>query len=461
MERRNVDALVLGGGMAGLATAARLCQAGHSVVLVEKGASIGGSAQYAGFLWTAPSTDVMRRINPAGDPELSKSIVVGYDDAIAWVGELGVDMKSPVTVLGYGRGRETDVVGLLQACERIIREAGSEVLTQSTATRLIVDGERVIGAEIETSSGKVEISAAATVLATGGYAGDPELRAQRIGAAAEHLPLRANPSSRGDGWRLGTAVGAATALPNAGFYGHLIPSHVSYESPHEFTDLTFYHSEHGVLLNLKGERFCDETIGDHLNALSVLDQAEARALLVTDQRVHDEWMLRPYVEGVDALDKFSLAYRRGARCATADDLAEFRDLPEDWGYDGQAAFETLSDFNDRAIGKEHEPPRELDGAPLIDPPYYVIEVIPAITYTFEGLKVDPSCRVLNERGGAIPGLLAAGADAGGTYYRAYAGGLATALIQGLKVATTILDDSALSLVRSRETSVQFDHGAGW
>ena len=141
-------------------------------------------------------------------------------------------------------------------------------------------------------------------------AGDPALRAEHIHPLAADLPLRANTNSVGDGLRLGLSVGAAFGPPNAGFYGHLIPSKVAYNNPYEFTDLTFYHSEHGVLLNLDGKRFCDETIGDHLNTLYVLDQPEARALLVYDQRVHDEWMMAPYVEGVEPLDKFQLAYRR-------------------------------------------------------------------------------------------------------------------------------------------------------
>ena len=133
--------------------------------------------------------------------------------------------------------------------------------------------------------------------------------------------------------------------PDAGFYGHLIPSKVAYNNPYEFTDLTFYHSEHGVLLNLEGQRFCDETIGDHLNTLYVLDQPEARALLVYDQRVHDEWMMAPYVEGVEPLDKFQLAYRRSARAAVADEIEEFEALPDEWGYPGPASRDTLLEFN--------------------------------------------------------------------------------------------------------------------
>ena len=44
--------------------------------------------------------------------------------------------------------------------------------------------------------------------------------------------------------------------------------------------------------------------------------------------------------------------------------------------------------------------------------------------------------MLGEDGTPIPGLLAAGADAGGVFHRAYAGGLATALVFGLQAAAT-------------------------
>ncbi|MBV8733761.1 MAG: FAD-dependent oxidoreductase, partial [Solirubrobacterales bacterium] len=44
-----VDLLVIGAGMAGASAAARAVQRGGSVVLLEKGPAIGGSARYAGF----------------------------------------------------------------------------------------------------------------------------------------------------------------------------------------------------------------------------------------------------------------------------------------------------------------------------------------------------------------------------------------------------------------------------
>jgi succinate dehydrogenase/fumarate reductase flavoprotein subunit len=304
-----IDLLVIGGGLAGVSTAARAAQDGASVTVVEKGPSLGGSAVYAGFLWTAPTLEVMREVNPDGDPDLAARLVTGYDDAIEWVRALGVSVKDPVTVLGYGRGVETDTTGLIAACERVVREASdTEILLGARVAELVRSHGRVRGAEIVTADGEQRrIEARSTLLATGGFGGDPELRERHIHPLARDLPLRANPHSTGDGLRLGLAAGGTFGTENAGFYGHLVPSHVPARNAHELWEVTFYHSEHGVLVNLAGERFVDETVGDHLNTLAVLEQPEARALLVCDQRVHDEWMMRPYVEGVEPVDRFALA----------------------------------------------------------------------------------------------------------------------------------------------------------
>jgi succinate dehydrogenase/fumarate reductase flavoprotein subunit len=431
-----VDLLVLGGGMAGMSAAARAARQGASVALVEKGPAIGGSAVYAGFIWTAPSLEVMQEVNPDADQRLSRRVVEGYDEALAWVRSLGVHVAEPVTVLGYGRGCATDMANYLLTCERLVREHG-EVLVGAAVDSLLVEHGAVVGAVVRTASGEErEIRAQSTLLATGGFGGDPELRAQHIHPLARDLPLRANTHSTGDGLRLGRSAGAAFGPPDAGFYGHLIPSHVPYENPYEFTDLTFYHSEHAVLVNLHGRRFCDETIGDHITTLEVLEQPEARALMVSDQRVHDEWMLRPYVEGVEPIDKFQLAYRRGARAAIAEEIDELEYLPDEWGYPGPEARDALIEFNRQCETGEPSPGRRLDAAPLVDPPYYVIEIIPAITFTFSGLRIDEHARVLDEGATPIPGLLAAGADAGGIFNRGYAGGLAMALVFGLTAADT-------------------------
>src|SRR4029077_13919291 len=81
---------------------------------------------------------------------------------------------------------------------------------------------------------------------------------------------------------------------------------------------------------------------------------------------------------------------------------------------------------------------EVHGGPPAQPPYYVIEAAPAITFTLGGLLIDRAARVRARHGGTVPGLLAAGSDAGGLYLGAYAGGLAAAFAFGLTAARTAL-----------------------
>jgi succinate dehydrogenase/fumarate reductase flavoprotein subunit len=443
-EPQTVDLLVLGAGMAGCAAAVRAAQAGASVVVVEKADAVGGSAAYAGFLWSAPTEEVMQRENPDADPVLSRRLVEDYDAAVEWLRALGVEVGPAVKVLTFGRGRAFDSANFFLTAERTLRDApGCEPLFGTRTERLLVEDGAVRGALLRTRSGELhEVRARSTLLATGGFGGNPDLRGELIHPQARDLPLRANRASAGDGLCLGRAAGAASSPPGAGFYGHLVPSRIAYEDPLEFVSLTFYHSEHGVLLNLDGRRFVDETLGDHISPMHLLEQREARALLVYDQHVHDEWMMRPYVEGTETVDKFRLAYNRGARCAVAEDLADFAELPEEWGYPGAVVLASLRAFNDSCRVGRPDPARRHDSRPLTQPPYYVIEVVPAITFTFGGLRIDGQARVLDEHGAAVPGLLAGGADTGGVFVRAYAGGIANALVFGLQAAATALERAA-------------------
>lgn len=443
MDAETVDLLVIGGGMAGLSAAARVAAEGGTVVLVEKAERTGGSARFAGFVWTTPTVEEMRRVNPDGDPELATALVDGFADGVAWIRSLGVECRPPVPVLGFGRGHQVDTNHYLDTCERLIRDRGQEVLTDTWTRALVTDDGVVKGAECVLPDGSVRrIEATWTLLATGGFQGDPSLRAEHVHPRAADMGLRANPHSRGDGLTLGRSAGAAFGKKDAGFYGHLMPAGVSLADPARFVDLALYYSEHALLFDTTGERFVDETVGDHLTAMALLERPEARGLLVADARVHREWISASYVEGIPGLDKFQLCHRAGARSAVADSLEDFASMPEEWGYPGATIRDRVEEFNAAARANAATAPgRLLDRRPLDEPPFYVVEAAPAITFTFGGLLIDTEARVRSadtDGAGPIPGLLAAGADAGGLYRRAYAGGLAPALVFGLAAARTAL-----------------------
>ncbi|GAA4102810.1 FAD-binding protein [Nocardioides kongjuensis] len=432
------DLLVIGAGMAGLTAAARAAQDGRRVVVVEVGDDVGGSARFAGYAWTAPSREVMDEVNPRGDVGLRHALVDRFADAVAWIRSVGVDAQDAVPVLGFGSGHQFDTNQYVDLCRRIVVETGGEVRLRTATSRLLTDGGRVVGAEVAGADGPEEIRASWTLLATGGFQGDPALLAEKVHPRAGEMQLRSNPRSTGAGYRLATAVGAATGAEDAGFYGHLVPSGVRFADPADFVDLSLYYSEHALLFNLDNQRFTDETLGDHLTTIALLEQPESRGLLICDARVHREWIVASYVEGAVAVDKYALASRRGGRVGLAETLDELDYLPEEWGYDGTAIRAAIEEFNRAAAGSEPlTPGRAKDATPMTEGPWYVVECVPAVTFPFHGIRIDEQARVLDATGTPIPGLLCAGSDTGGLYHRAYAGGLASALVFGLSAATTV------------------------
>ncbi|MDT3446557.1 MULTISPECIES: FAD-binding protein [unclassified Pseudofrankia] len=435
-----VDLLVIGGGMAGLTAAAWVARHGGRAVVVERAGTLGGSAALAGFVWTAPTLDVLRAVNPRGDSTLAAALVEGFPAGTEWIRSLGVECRPTVTVLRFGRGHQVDTNHYIGACAELLHAHGAEVLTGTQTRSLLLADGAVRGAECVLADGSTRrIEARWTLLATGGFQADPDLRAEHIHPRARAIELRSNPYSMGAGLRLGRSAGGTFGKDGAGFYGHLIPAGVALDNPAHFTDVTLYYSERCLLFNLGGERFVDETVGDHLTTLALLEQPEARGLLVADAAAYRSWMKGQYVEGIPAVNTFEICRRRGARAAVANDVDEFELIPEEWGYPGAKIRDAINALNLAARGGDAlSPPREFDRRPLDEPPFYVIEAAPAITFTFGGLLIDRHARVRARDGDVVPGLLAAGADAGGLYHGAYAGGLAPALVFGLAAARTAL-----------------------
>ena len=434
------DLLVIGGGMAGLTAGAWAARQGARVIVVERAPTLGGSAAFAGFVWTTPTVDALQAVNPDGDPALGRAMIEGFPDGIEWVRSVGADCGPEVTVLRYGRGHQVDTNAYLRACQAILRAAGGEIVTGARTRELMIDDGAVRGAKCVLADGSVRpIEARWTLLATGGFQADRGLRADHIHPQARGIQLRSNPNSTGEGLRLGLSAGGMFGKGGAGFYGHLVPAGVRLTDPALYTELALYYSEHCLLFNVNGGRFTDETVGDHLSTMALVAQPGARGLLVADAVTYRDWITGSYVEGIAPANTFEACRRRGARCGIAADLAEFDLIPDEWGYPGAKIREAIEAFNAAARdGRPLSPSREFDPRPLDEPPYYVIEAAPAITFTFAGLLIDRDARVLAKRGGAVGGLLAAGSDAGGLYHRAYAGGLAPALIFGLAAARTAL-----------------------
>jgi succinate dehydrogenase/fumarate reductase flavoprotein subunit len=427
------DLLVLGGGMAGLAAATRAAEMGGSVIVAEKGPYLGGSAALsAGILWTAPDAETMHRVVPGGDPALGTALAEGFEAAVEWIRSIGVFVSERWEgQMGFGRAVHVDIAALFEKWRDRI-ECSGRIMLNTAGRRLLVGGAgRVVGAEVSSPSGTVELEAGAVLLATGGFQCNLDLRAGFIGGLAGSMLVRSNPWSTGDGLRLGRQAGAATSRCLDAFYGHLVPSPLPGWSQQQFLSLTQYYSSHALLVNRDGRRFTDESLGDEVSNQATLHQPGARAVLLCDHAVRVRYAAEaPYPHG-QVVDRIAAARAAGARVANAHTLPELIDAVVGWGVERPALAETLEEWKD-----PHDPLRE--------PPFYALEVQPTMTFPFGGLAVDAEGSVLNRSGAPIEGLFAAGADAGGLQDRRYVGGLVLGAVFGPRAA-----EAALGL-RSRE-----------
>jgi succinate dehydrogenase/fumarate reductase flavoprotein subunit len=439
-EALEVDVVVLGGGMAGMTAAGRAASAGKRVLVVEKGPELGGSAVLSGGkLWTAKSAADMEAETPGGDPALRRAVLDGFDGALDWLRSTGISVADVSYHLHYGRGFDFDVVGYVDACRRLVEQAGGWIVRGATADRLLTEGGAVTGAVVLDRDGETVVRAPWVVLATGGFAASPALLACFVHRRADRALARSNPNSTGDGLRLGLGAGGSVAPFMKGFYGHVIQYPARSWGPREFRAYTQGGSIKGLMLNKRGERFCDESLGDHQNAQRILEQPDATALIVFDEAVRRAEARTVLAGTATPIDKVQIAIDEGAHVAVGDSWPAVFAQAAAWGFDAAAAQATVEGYNAAmAAGTQPAPGRRRDRTAYVQPPFYAIQGQTGVTATHGGLRVDAEARVLDAFGRPVPGLLAAGADAGNAYGGGYAGGLAFAAVFALKAAGHVI-----------------------
>ena len=444
---RRFDAVVVGGGLAGLAATQRLAAAGLHVALVEKRDRLGGSSAMSGGWFALSGTRRQRQagvddaddtffadmVDTGGgfaDESLLRALVArqahavdAIDRAGAWTDELKISAGMTVA-----RAHLVRIGALLAHLERAAVAAGAAILTGCAAEALVCDGTRVIGIR----SGDAVLAAdSGVVLTTGGFSRSRELLDLFVPDQAGAMPY-GGVGNTGDGLRMAWMLGAGLADIGhvAGTYGQHADTT---DDEHELLTANYLGA---ILVNARGERFADESQSYKVLGSAVLGQPRRMAVQIFDSRVRA--LSKPGVPLSDMERIEELGHLHSA--PTIAGLAELVGIPS-------AALErTIAQYNDVVAGRREDAFGRTGlvngvGAllPVAEGPFSAYPAVTAMTSTFGGLRVAPDTSVIRVDGTRIDGLHAAGEVAGGFHGSSYMTGtaLTKALVFGCVAADAI------------------------
>jgi tricarballylate dehydrogenase len=382
----------------------------------------------------------MRRVTLGrGDEAMARVLVGDSRDAIGWLSGRGIRFRLMYERQAYAVGGRFRfwgglAVGAVDGGRGLVdqhAEAASrseiEVRHEAAVEDLLRDERGAIeGVAVRSPDGvRRELRARAVVLAAGGFESNPQMRAGYLGPNWDVAKVRGTPYNTGEVLRAALDHGARA-------YGHWSGCHaIQWDRDAPPTgDLVitnrFSRQSYpvGIVVNVNGERFIDEG-ADFRNytyakyGAEVLRQPEGVAAQVFDAK--SVGMLR------------TVDYE--APGATRVDAGTLGELAERLGIDAERFERTVREYNAAIRPGAFDPsikddvrteglavPKSNWALPIDTPPYTAFPVTCGITFTFGGVRVDDSARVLDAADRPLPGLYAAGELVGGLFFHNYPGG---------------------------------------
>ena len=474
----DTDIVIVGAGGAGMTAAITAAEAGKNVVIVESQAMVGGNSvratggmnaadtpaqdenefteaagvektlETAASEWADNETitalaDTVAgqwaeyQANPVGyfdsvelmeldtligghginDPALVETLCSNSADAVAWLGEQGIELSSvgaaggasvkrihrPVDDQGLVISVGSYIIPRLQAkCE----ELGVEFIMNTTANEILTDanGAAVGIAATDKNGAAVTVNAKAVVLATGGFGANLDMVVEYKPELAGFMTTNAA-GAQGQGIDMAVAIGAGTVDMDQ------IQIHPTVEANTAALITEGLRGDGAILVNAEGNRFTDEVGTRDVVSAAEIAQPGSYSWLVIDQAMVDaSGVIQGYIES-----GFTFSGET------------YEELAEAIGVDPTAFAETMNKWNAAvAAGVDEEFGRTSFTNPLDTAPYYAIKVTAGIHHTMGGLTINPQTQVLAGDGTVIDGLYAAGEVTGGVHGGNRLGGTAVA-----------------------------------
>ena len=457
MKQLEADITVIAGGAAGLTATVAAVEKGAKVIVIEKGATTGGTGSMGmGPLGIESNLQKMKLIGPTtdeafqtfmdyihwrGDARLVRAYIDKSGDTINWLESMGVQFTD---VAAYFRGghQTWHIVkpdtgepgpGCAGTMFKILTERaqnlGVKILLNSPAIKIIKKNDNIAGVIAEDQSGEqFEVKAKAVIVATGGFGDSPELIKKNTGYewGKDMFSMR-TPGVIGEGMSMAREVGAASTdmmmemiydMPE--FITHSIDQRISpvFKQPH-------------LLVNLLGKRFMNEEVMINTtftgNAISF--QKDRCAFLIFDNDImnHMEheggFDHRNRVFPITKLDNIdgilSVAIASGSKNVFKADSIE--ELAEKIGLDPKELRNTVDEYNEFCQkGHDDHYNKNYQYLRMVKKPKFYAGKLGCSAYgSLGGIKINYKAEVLDKNWMKIPGLYAAGVDACSIYGDSY------------------------------------------
>lgn len=452
-----VDVVVIGSGVAGLAAAVTLAEGGAKVVVFEKERSLGGTSNFFHGTFAVESSlqkksyitysrdeafkNIMDYSHWRANPRLVRAIVNESAGTIDWLQQAGVEFTEATINIPDAPRTYHLVKGKGEAVIKVLatraRELGVVILPATPVKQIIKSGDRIAGVIAEEDEEDVQVAAKAVIIASGGYANNKEWIKKYSGFEIDvNLFPLGNVDKTGDGIRMAFEVGAAEEGLGVlelvrGPVGAEIPMGSNLEMPAVQPDLW---------VNVKGERYCNEAVGfddayvGNANArqpgdctYTIFDTSIKQQLIENGIEKAMAMEFPPGSKTMDLDRELEGALKNKSKeVFEADSIAE---LAEKIGIEPAVLEATVAEYNDYCE-KRHDDLFAKDPQylrPIKGPKFYAIRVRTIFLGTMGGIKINQNTEVLDKKDNVIPGLYAAGYDAGGMYGDSYSIGKSSGL----------------------------------
>ena len=453
------DAIIIGGGTAGLPAAIFAGQRGAKVLVIEAASAIGGTLflstgqmsaagtklqKSKGITGDSPQShydDVMNISHNTADPYILRLATDNAAGAFDWLTDNGFEVREGHPVTGtthepYSHARyawhKDGGMGILalfeEQLEPLIESSAVTIKLNTEASSLIQnDKGDVIGVETVDADGKTaKYMGKNVVLTSGGYASNPEMF-EELEGAPDYSDV-SYPYSQGAGITLGTSAGGYVRygenhLP---LFGAILsdsdyPATMAAVARHFPGDRPPWE----IIIDAQGKRFLQEDILSHAAYEEALvEQPGEECWAVWDHEIHTNapkyiqtGFGRMLAENIP--DAFNEGWPNFFKADTLEELAEKSGVNKD-GLAGTVARYNIAQASGKdELGRTHMP------LPIEKGPYYAVRLQSWFLTTFAGIAVGEDLQVIRQDGSKIGGLYAAGEllGTGATSGRAVCGGM--------------------------------------